>query len=128
MIYQSVAATQHVCQHVIFAHVSNKEVMCVTVTSDESARSTESSDSCEYYQLEIFDQLPSIQACRPDHSRQPHLGGPEPEVSHGQPPRGQRDGFRQPLRNLPLCIQAKRDARWENFNSIHTSILFKLIK
>ncbi|KAK2815789.1 hypothetical protein Q5P01_026256 [Channa striata] len=88
--------------------------------SDESTHSTLSSDSCEYYQTEIFDQLPSIQASRPEHNRQGVLGpredyqgGPEPEeFSHGHRFRGPKDKASvQPLRNLAMCIQAKREAR-----------------
>ncbi|XP_041642293.1 transmembrane channel-like protein 7 [Cheilinus undulatus] len=79
--------------------------------SDESTQSTLSSDSCEYYQTEIFDQLPSVQALR---LIQTHQGGPEPggNINHKQLQRGPRDKTStQPLRNLVMCIQGKRDAR-----------------
>ncbi|XP_035039734.2 transmembrane channel-like protein 7 isoform X2 [Hippoglossus stenolepis] len=89
--------------------------------SDESTHSTLSVDSCEYYQTEIFDQLPSIQASRPGPSRQDSLeaceayqGSTEPRerLRNGHLSRGSRDKVSmQPLRNLPMCIQAKRQAR-----------------
>ncbi|XP_040001996.1 transmembrane channel-like protein 7 isoform X2 [Xiphias gladius] len=88
---------------------------------DESTESSLSLDSCEYYQTEIFDQLPSIQACRPEQKRQGVLdvcevlqGGPGAgeRLSNGHLSRGPRDtASMQPLRNLAMCIQAKRDAR-----------------
>ncbi|XP_065809242.1 transmembrane channel-like protein 7 isoform X2 [Labrus bergylta] len=76
-----------------------------------SEESSQSSDSYEYYQTEIFDQLPSVQALRPV---QAYQGGPElgKRVSHGQLSPGPRDKTStQPLRNLVLCIQGKRNAR-----------------
>ncbi|XP_032396610.1 transmembrane channel-like protein 7 [Etheostoma spectabile] len=89
--------------------------------SDESTRSTVSSDSCEYYQTEIFDQLPSIQASRPEQDRQchweaseAHQGGPQvgERISHGHLSRGPKDkASTQPLRNMVMSIQGKRDAR-----------------
>ncbi|CAJ1053728.1 transmembrane channel-like protein 7 [Xyrichtys novacula] len=76
--------------------------------SEESTQSTLSSDSCEYYQTEIFDQLPSIQAIRPAQANQ---GGPESgeRTSYGALSRDKTST--QPLRNLVMCIQGKRDAR-----------------
>ncbi|XP_037328859.2 transmembrane channel-like protein 7 isoform X1 [Pungitius pungitius] len=89
--------------------------------SEESTISTASSDSCEYYQTEIFDQLPSIQASRPEQDRQAlwgasetHQGGPEAaeRIGHGYLSTGPKDkAFTQPLRNLVMCIQGKRGAR-----------------
>uniref|UniRef100_A0A3Q4N9V7 Transmembrane channel-like protein n=1 Tax=Neolamprologus brichardi TaxID=32507 RepID=A0A3Q4N9V7_NEOBR len=82
----------------------------------ESTVSTLSSDSCEYYQTEIFDLLPSIQASRPeqnrhDFSEETNQGGREAGEKSGQLSRGPRDKTSmQPLRNLPMCIQGKRDA------------------
>ncbi|XP_040892312.1 transmembrane channel-like protein 7 isoform X2 [Toxotes jaculatrix] len=86
--------------------------------SDDSTQSTLSLDSCEYYQMEIFDQLPSIQACRPEQSKQgflevseAHQGSPE-QGDNGQLSRGTRDKESlQPLRNLAMCLQAKRETR-----------------
>ncbi|XP_026214982.1 transmembrane channel-like protein 7 [Anabas testudineus] len=87
--------------------------------SVESTGSTLSSDSCEYYQTEIFDQLPSVQASRPVQNRptlvepcEAYQGGPESEeLRTGHLPRGQRDKVSvQPLKQLALCIQAKREA------------------
>ncbi|XP_029295123.1 transmembrane channel-like protein 7 isoform X2 [Cottoperca gobio] len=83
--------------------------------SEESSHSTVSSDSCEYYQTEIFDQLPSIQASRPEQSRQAcedYQGGSEAgeEVSHDS--RGPKvKASTQPLRNLVMCIQGRRGVR-----------------
>ncbi|XP_029359535.1 transmembrane channel-like protein 7 [Echeneis naucrates] len=88
--------------------------------SDESTQSTMSLDSCEYYQMEIFDQLPSIQACRPAQNRQgvsgvyEPLGSSEPggSVSNAHLSRRPRDkASTQPLRELAMCIQEKRDVR-----------------
>ncbi|XP_070771490.1 transmembrane channel-like protein 8 [Enoplosus armatus] len=89
--------------------------------SDESTHSTLSSDSCEYYQTEIFDQLPSVQAIRPEQNRQDfcepcqaHQGGLQAgeRISHGPLSRGPKDKTpTQPLRGLAMCIQGKRDAR-----------------
>uniref|UniRef100_A0A3Q1J2W3 Transmembrane channel-like protein n=1 Tax=Anabas testudineus TaxID=64144 RepID=A0A3Q1J2W3_ANATE len=88
--------------------------------SVESTGSTLSSDSCEYYQTEIFDQLPSVQASRPVQNRpglvepcEAYQGGPESEeLCSGHLPSGQRDKVSvQPLKQLALCIQAKREAR-----------------
>ncbi|KAG8015164.1 Transmembrane channel-like protein 7 [Nibea albiflora] len=90
----------------------------VILTTDESTQSTLSSDSCEYYQTEIFDQLPSIQASRPEQSTQGlcdvYQGGPEPgeSISHGHLSRGAKDkASTQPLKNMVMCIQGKRAAR-----------------
>ncbi|XP_041789326.1 transmembrane channel-like protein 7 [Chelmon rostratus] len=89
--------------------------------SDDSSHSSLSSDSCEYYQMEIFDQLPSIQASRPQQnirrlSEAPraYQGGPElgEQISHDHLSRGPKEkASTQPLRNLVMCIQGKRDAR-----------------
>lgn len=79
--------------------------------------STLSSDSCEYYQTEIFDLLPSIQASRPeqnrhDFSEETNQGGREAGEKSGQLSRGPRDKTSmQPLRNLAMCIQGKRGAK-----------------
>ncbi|KAM8879880.1 transmembrane channel-like protein 7 [Spinachia spinachia] len=84
--------------------------------SEESTISAASLDSCEYYQTEIFDQLPSIQASRPEQVRQglwgaceAHQGGPKAaeRIGHGHKDKA----FTQPLRNLVMCIQGKRGAR-----------------
>ncbi|XP_072240432.1 transmembrane channel-like protein 7 [Leuresthes tenuis] len=98
-----------------------KTVNFMRLLSDESTRSTLSSDSCEYYQTEIFDLLPSIQASRPEQSRNGPFEasqayrdglGPAEGISHGHLSRGPRDkASLQPLRNLPMCIQGKRQAR-----------------
>ncbi|KAM4584062.1 transmembrane channel-like protein 7 isoform 2-T2 [Odontesthes bonariensis] len=98
-----------------------KTVNFMRLLSDESTRSTQSSDSCEYYQTEIFDLLPSIQASRPEQSRNGPLeaneayrggSGPAEGISHGHLSRGPRDkASLQPLRNLPMCMQGKRQAR-----------------
>ncbi|XP_055358665.1 transmembrane channel-like protein 7 isoform X2 [Betta splendens] len=85
--------------------------------SEESTCSDLSSDY-EYYQTDIYELLPSVQASRAEQSG-PGLessganqGGPGPEESHGRLVRGQTDkGSMQPLKSMPVCIQAKRDAR-----------------
>nr|XP_046261552.1 transmembrane channel-like protein 7 isoform X2 [Scatophagus argus] len=81
--------------------------------SDDSIQSSLSSDSCEYYQTEIFDLLPSTQASRLNQNTQnlweatsAHQGGPE---LSGRGPKDKTST--QPLRNLVMCIQGKRDAR-----------------
>ncbi|KAF3844026.1 hypothetical protein F7725_016074 [Dissostichus mawsoni] len=95
----------------------HKTVNFMRLLSDDSTHSTVSSDSCEYYQTEIFDLLPSIQASRPEQSRKPseaYQDGPVPgeESVHGQLSSGPRDKApTQPLRNMVLCIQGKRSAR-----------------
>ncbi|XP_069386898.1 transmembrane channel-like protein 7 isoform X2 [Paralichthys olivaceus] len=98
----------------------HRSVNFMRLLSDESTHSTLSLDSCEYYQTEIFDQLPSIQACRPGSSIQDILeaseaqGSTEPgeKPSNGPPSKGSRDKeSMHPLRNLPMCIKAKRGAR-----------------
>ncbi|XP_073328630.1 transmembrane channel-like protein 7 [Pagrus major] len=96
-------------------------VNLMRLMSDESIHSSLSSDSCEYYQTEIFDQLPSIQASRLEQSKQglfeaceASQGGQEPgeNISHGHLSRGPKDkASTQPLKNLAMCIQGKRDAR-----------------
>ncbi|KAF7656021.1 hypothetical protein LDENG_00047370 [Lucifuga dentata] len=96
----------------------HRAVSFVRLLSDESSQSTLSEDSCEYYQTEIFDQLPSVQAARAKQSIQgggeasqgPH-GGSEPEEkqSHGHLSREKTS--MQPLRNLPMSVQAKRNVR-----------------
>ncbi|XP_022063449.1 transmembrane channel-like protein 7 isoform X1 [Acanthochromis polyacanthus] len=99
----------------------HETVNFLRLLSEESTQSTLSSDSCEYYQTEIFDQLPSVQASRPEQNRYGHLeaceayqGGPESgeRINQGHPSRGQRDKTsEEPLRNLAMCIQGKRSAR-----------------
>lgn len=89
--------------------------------ADESIQSTLSSDSYEYYQTEIFDLLPSVQASRSEQNRQGALNASEAhegasgaveDFSHSPVSRGPRDKtFLQPLRNLAMCMQAKRGAR-----------------
>lgn len=75
-----------------------------------------SSDSdYEYYHTEIFEQLPSIQAVHASPNAQAEqVAGP------GSDPGGAHTTWRpkdkeaeQPLKNMTLCIQAKRDIRWE---------------
>ncbi|XP_015239792.1 PREDICTED: transmembrane channel-like protein 8 [Cyprinodon variegatus] len=88
----------------------HKTVQFMRLLSEDSIGSTLSSDSCEYYQTEIYDLLPSVQAVRSLHGgydTQESHGGPEPEES-----RGPRDKMSQhPLRNLAMSMHGKRDAR-----------------
>ncbi|XP_017272484.1 transmembrane channel-like protein 7 isoform X1 [Kryptolebias marmoratus] len=95
-----------------------KNVNFMRLMSDESIQSTLSSDSYEYYQTEIFDLLPSVQASRPEQDRHGALDanevyggapGSAEDSGHGV---GTRDKTSlQPLRNLALCMQGKRGAR-----------------
>ncbi|XP_043970213.1 transmembrane channel-like protein 7 isoform X1 [Gambusia affinis] len=95
-----------------------KTVNFTRLLSDESVVSTLSSDSCEYYQTEIFDLLPSVQAVRSQQdsydTSEVHQGGPQPgeTVSTENQSRGPRDKQSlQALRNLTICMQGKRSAR-----------------
>ncbi|XP_007570216.1 transmembrane channel-like protein 7 [Poecilia latipinna] len=99
-----------------------KTVNFTRLLSDESVQSTLSSDSCEYYQTEIFDLLPSVQAVRSQQDSYDMLksseafrsGGPRPDEAFGaeSQSRGPRDKLSlQPLRDLPICMQGKRSAR-----------------
>lgn len=77
-----------------------------------------SSDSYEYYQTEIYEQLPSVQASRCGHDSQGTWErrniGPESgdSIIHGSLHRPQKDKESTlPIRHLAMSIQAKRDAR-----------------
>lgn len=70
--------------------------------SDESCSSDVSSDSCEYYQTEIFGLLPSSQAHRRPHA-DPVTHDPDEDRVSWSPS--------VPLRALPACLQGKRDIR-----------------
>lgn len=79
--------------------------------SDESTQSTLSSDS-QFMQTQILDQLPSVQARRPEHSKQIYLdSAPEDRDTQEYGSKLRSRMFAQPLRNLPLCLQAKRNVR-----------------
>ncbi|KAF4107807.1 transmembrane channel-like protein 7 [Onychostoma macrolepis] len=75
------------------------------LTSAESWSSDRSSDSCEYYQTEIFGLLPSSQAHRRFHA----------EAIADDPDQSLLDRVSWnpsvPLRDLPVCLQDKRDIR-----------------
>uniref|UniRef100_A0A8C1ZQ92 Transmembrane channel-like protein n=1 Tax=Cyprinus carpio TaxID=7962 RepID=A0A8C1ZQ92_CYPCA len=77
--------------------------MLVFVHAAESCSSDLSSDSCEYYQTEIFGQLPSSQAHRRLHA----------ETIADDQSLLDRVSWNPsvPLRNLPVCLQDKRDIR-----------------
>ncbi|XP_071771429.2 transmembrane channel-like protein 7 [Centroberyx gerrardi] len=81
--------------------------------SDESDHSTLSTDSCVYHQTEIYDQLPSSQAARPRQSGwEACEAGRGGTLQHGHLSRGARDkASTQPLRDMAVCIQGKREAR-----------------
>ncbi|XP_067243763.1 transmembrane channel-like protein 7 [Chanodichthys erythropterus] len=74
--------------------------------SDDSCNSDLSSDSCEYYQTEIFGLLPSSQA---------HLRTHADAVTHDSDESFHLDRVSWnpsvPLRALPVCLQDKRDIR-----------------
>lgn len=79
--------------------------------SEESTHSTLSSDS-QFMQTQILDQLPSVQARRPEHSKQIYLdSAPEDRDTQEYGSKLRSRMFAQPLRNLPLCLQAKRNVR-----------------
>lgn len=96
-----------------------KWMWCLSWTLDDSMQSSLSTDSYEYYQTEIYDQLPSVQAFRSGHDSQGtwerRTVGPESgdTIGHGTLHRLQKDKESTlPIRHLTMCIQAKRDARW----------------
>ncbi|MEQ2258460.1 hypothetical protein XENORESO_020018 [Xenotaenia resolanae] len=105
-----------------------KTVSFMRLLSDESIESTLSSDSCEYYQTEIYELLPSVQAVRSQQdtydtlkSSEAYHGGQGPDEGFGRDTqsRGPREKVSlQPLRNLAMCMQGKRGASnigfWES--------------
>ncbi|XP_034043417.1 transmembrane channel-like protein 7 isoform X2 [Thalassophryne amazonica] len=114
--------------------------MEMKIQPDETRCSSQSSDSCEYYQTEIFDQLPSIQA-----SRQDQISTADNDLSHAHLSRRPRDlrESSEPLRNLAMCLQAKRDVRkrrnmqikkfgfwesWRQSESIHRKRLWEQMR
>ncbi|CAM4731264.1 unnamed protein product [Leuciscus chuanchicus] len=74
----------------------------MSVRTDESCASDVSSDSCEYYQTEIFGLLPSSQAHRRPHT-DPVTHDPDKDRVSWNPS--------VPLRALPVCLQDKRDIK-----------------
>ncbi|ROL43744.1 Transmembrane channel-like protein 7 [Anabarilius grahami] len=80
--------------------------MMMFVRTDDSCSSDLSSDSCEYYQTEIFGLLPSSQA---------HLRTHADAVTHDSDESFHLDRVSWnpsvPLRALPVCLQDKRDIR-----------------
>ncbi|XP_056137066.1 transmembrane channel-like protein 7 [Lampris incognitus] len=95
----------------------HKTVNFTRLLSDESGSSILSEESYVYYQTEIFDQLPSSKAARPQQSRQE-------DWEACKTPRGSQElenivllrGFRDkvshlPPRCLPTCMQQKREVR-----------------
>ncbi|KAM9362620.1 transmembrane channel-like protein 7 [Symphorus nematophorus] len=95
---------------------AHNTVNFMRLLSEESTHSSVSSDSYEYYQTEIYDQLPSVQAIRPEQNTQglweDYQGGPEPGENNGHLSRGLKDkASTQPLKNLVMCLQGKRDTR-----------------
>lgn len=89
----------------------------VVLTPDSSQSSSDS--DYEYYQTEIFEQLPSTRAIHSSQTTQPvQEGGPKPLS------RWLKDKeSAQPLKSMALCIQAKREVRWEwTFPHLNTYI------
>ncbi|KTF80166.1 hypothetical protein cypCar_00031419 [Cyprinus carpio] len=94
--------------------------------SAESCSSDLSSDSCEYYQTEIFGQLPSSQAHRWLHA----------ETIADDQSLLDRVSWNPsvPLRNLPVCLQDKRDIRtvvgykhsWLTGNRFSSNLSYKV--
>lgn len=79
--------------------------------SDESTQSTLSADS-ELIRTQILDQLPSVQARRPENNGQIYLDStPEAKDTQNYGSIFRERTPAQPLRNLPLCLQAKRNVR-----------------
>lgn len=79
--------------------------------SDESTQSTLSADT-ELIRTQILDQLPSVQARRPEHSGQTYLdSAPEAKDTQKYGTTFRERTPTEPLRNLPLCLQAKRNVR-----------------
>lgn len=76
--------------------------------SDESTQSALSSDSAEIHG-DILAQLPSVQARRSRHVYLDSAGEAKDAPTHGFTFRDRASS--QPLRNLPLCLQAKRNVR-----------------
>lgn len=93
----------------------------VILTADDSSQSSSDSEY-EYYQTEIFEQLPSTQAIHSSQNAQPFQeGGPKPGSSSCGPlsRRLKNKESEQPLKNMALCIQAKREVRWERMFPLH---------
>lgn len=84
----------------------DKTITFQRLLSDESYSSELSNDSYEYYQTEIFGLLPSTQTHRRAHAD---------DVTHEQNESLRLDRISWnpsvPLRNLPVCLQDKRDIR-----------------
>ncbi|XP_056097758.1 transmembrane channel-like protein 7 [Rhinichthys klamathensis goyatoka] len=74
--------------------------------SEESCSSDVSSDSCEYYQTEIFGLLPSSQA-----HRRPHADAVTQHPGEGLGTARVSWNPSVPLRARPVCLQGKRDIR-----------------
>lgn len=88
---------------------------CGILTAVGSDQSSSDSDY-EYYQTEIFEQLPSIQAIHSSQNKQPvQEGAHEPggSIGCGTSTRLKDKESAQPLKNMAMCIQAKRDIRWD---------------
>lgn len=79
--------------------------------SDESTESTLSADN-EFYKTQILELLPSHQAGHPGHNRHDYTDTePDPEVTLNYGSMFRNKTSTQPLRNRPLCLQAKRHIR-----------------
>lgn len=90
--------------------INNFVGFAVTFTADDSSQSSSDSEY-EYYQMDIFVQLPSTQAIHSSQNTQPFQeGGPKPGTLSR---RLKVKESEQPLKNMALCIQAKREVRWE---------------
>lgn len=102
------------------------------IPTPDSSQSSSDSDY-EYYQTEIFEQLPSTRAIHSSQNTQPvQEGGPEPGSGTGSalPPRRLKDKeSAQPLKSMALCIQAKREVRWEGtFPHLNTDSYINTLK
>lgn len=116
-----ISQTRKLCP-LILALILHMLMLLIILPKDESTRSTVSSDSCEYYETEIYDLLPSVQACRLEQSRYGPSEGSEDGSLGPESTEGESNGYRArgprdkasvpPLRNLPVCMQGKRGIRW----------------
>lgn len=89
----------------------------VTLTTDDDGSQSSSDSEYEYYQMEIFEQLPSTQAIHSSQNTEAFQeGGPKPGALSK---RLKDKESEQPLKNMALCIRAKREVRWERVFPLH---------
>ncbi|XP_056892806.1 transmembrane channel-like protein 7 isoform X1 [Takifugu flavidus] len=80
------------------------------LSSDDGSQSSSDSEY-EYYHTDIFELLPSTQAVHSSQNTQPFQeGGPKPGQTLSR--RLKDKESEQPLKNMALCIQAKKEVRY----------------